>query len=288
MTTDPTTLLPSVKTCPKDCPFLGGRGFIPDILPYYCDKYDQFLGADEGKRTLRCGPCLGQVIATVQQGLSLIEAYTLPLISIPETKEAFVKMNASFQRMFVELVKKTGHQVAIPFGEQASPGILSGLLLKQWKEAQEMAGSPEVKEFKAILGDLAGDLPNMLDKQTQNLLSNLFQVLDSSEKAMLKEVLTNPRQAESFLEQVKGMNKDNSLLKNFRLKLYEYDEDERRRQLMRDRVQTRAQGMEGIDKRQQRDLERQQRQQDRDIQMKEAAEKVHMMQMQKSRGRDGR
>lgn len=248
MTTDPTTLASTQKSCPKDCPFLAGRGFIPDILSYYCDKYDQFLGADEGKRTLRCAQCSGQVIGLLQHGLSLIEAYTLPLISIPDTKEAFLEMNKSFQQMFVELVKKTGRQVSIPMGGQASPAVLSDLLLQEWKEAQELAGSPEVKEFKKIVGDLAGDLPNLLDKQTQNLLSNLFQVLDNSEKAMLKSVLSNAKQAESFLTQVSGMKKDNNLLKNFRASLYEMDDKEKARQLMQERAQTRAQNMQMMQK----------------------------------------
>lgn len=237
MTTDPKTLTSAQKICPKDCPFLGGRTFIPDILPYYCDNYDQFLGADKGKRTLRCGACIGEVFSIANQGLALIEAYTLPLISIPDTKEAFLAMNRPFQSMFVELVKKTGRQVSIPMGEQASPAVLSELLLQEWKDAQELAGSPEVKDFKAILGDLAGDLPNMLDKQTQNLLSNLFQVLDKSEQAMLKGALNNPKQAEVLLDQLSHMKKDNSLLKNFRMALYENDDKEKQRQ-QQERAQT--------------------------------------------------
>lgn len=228
--TNPNDLSSTQKTCPADCPFLSPRNFLPEFLPFYCDKYEEFLGAVPSKKTKRCDVCRRKMLNIQEAGVSLIEAYTAPLISIPETQQAFLEMNGGFQRMFVELLRKVGRQVGLNFGESAGIDVLSDKLLIGWKDAQDLAGSPELKEFKGVLGDLASSSPDLLTRQTQNLLSNLFQVLDKSERMMLKSVLQNPKQVESFLQEFARTPKDMSLLKNFRGLLYDYDKKDRAHQ----------------------------------------------------------
>ena len=80
------------------------------------------------------------------------------------------------------------------------------------------------------MGDLSSISSVLLTRQTQSLLENLFQVLDKSERAMLKGLMSNRGTAEALLEQFKSMPKDNGLLKNFRHMLYENDDLEKRRQ----------------------------------------------------------
>lgn len=229
--TNPNDLSSTHKACPTDCPFLSPRHFLPEFLPFYCDKYEEFLGALPSKKTKRCDQCRRKVLNIEEAGISLIEAYTEPLISIPETQVAFMEMNNGFKRMFVELLRKVGRQIGLNFGESTGYNVLSDKLLSGWKDAQDLAGSPELKEFKSVLGDLASSSPDLLSRQTQNLLSNLFQVLDKSERMMLKSVLQNPKQVESFLQEFAHTPKDMSLLKNFRGILYEYDKKDRQRAL---------------------------------------------------------
>ena len=216
--------------CPKDCPFLADRYFLPDILPFYCDKFEEFLGKTPQNGIARCPICRQITEDIVNRGLGLIEAYTSPMISVPNTKEAFLALPSSMQHMFVEVVKKTGKQIAIPLGVQATPSILMDETLRDFQEAKEWLGSPELKGFKGALGDLSSVAPDLLTRQTQNLLLNLFQVLDKSERAMLKHLMSSRGTAEALLEQFESIPKDMSLLKNFRHMLYENDDLEKRRQ----------------------------------------------------------
>jgi len=233
--TDPNTLPPYQLKCPSDCPFLAGRHFMPDVLPYYCNKFEEFLGAVADTPILRTLQCRLMPEDIVTHGLNLIDAYTLTHLSIPDTKQAFLAMPAPMQQMFVEVVKKTGRQIGIAYGTPMSPDVLMSETLKAFRQAKEWAGSPELKEFKNILGDLTGFAPDLLTRETQNLLTNLFQVLDNSERAMLKGLLSNQSSAEAFLEQFKSIPKDMSLLKNFRHALYEHDDKEKQRRLEQER-----------------------------------------------------
>lgn len=236
---NPNTLPNEQTFCPKDCSFLSERYYIPDSLPYYCDKYEQFLGVDSNGKTARCFLCRMMAEHVVSQGLSFINAYTVAHIDVAGTKEAFLGMDASFQGMFVELIKKTGRQIGIPLGGQAQPAVLTDIVLHEWQEADQWFGSPELKEFRGVLGDLSSISSVLLTRQTQSLLENLFQVLDKSERAMLKGLMSNRGTAEVLLEQFKSMPKDNGLLKNFRHMLYAHDEKERRRQQKEYEQQTR-------------------------------------------------
>lgn len=66
------------------------------------------------------------------------------------------------------------------------------------------------KEIKEFLSAIAKEFPILLDKKTSKLLMNLFLTLDSSEKAQMKELLTNPKTAEILIKfiQVKDGQKD--------------------------------------------------------------------------------
>lgn len=236
---NPNTLPNEQTFCPKACLFLSDRYFIPDSLPHYCDKYEQFLGVDTNGKTARCSVCRMATDHIVSQGLAFINAYTVPHINILDTKEAFLGMDASFQGMFVELIKKTGRQIGIPLGGQAQPAVLTDIVLHEWQEANQWFGSPELKDFRSVLGDLSSGSSALLTRQTQSLLENLFQVLDKSERAMLKGLMSNRGTAEALLEQFKSIPKDNDLLKNFRHMLYRQDEKERRRQQKEYEQQTR-------------------------------------------------
>ena len=229
--TNPNDLLSEQTNCPLDCPFLSGRHFLPDILPHFCDKFDVFLGVDLEGRVARCYPCRLQPENIIEEGLSLISAYTLTHLSIPDTKEAFLQLSPFFQRMFVEVVRKTGRQIAIAYGMQISADTLMAETLKEYKQAKDWLGSPELKEFKGTLTGLGDFSPQLLTRQTKSLLENLFQVLDKSERAMLQNLMGTKGAAEALLEQFKAIPKDMSLLKNFRHMLYEHDDREKQRRL---------------------------------------------------------
>lgn len=229
--TDPKDLFPEQTYCPLDCPFLSGRHYLPNILPNFCDKFDVFLGVDLGGRVARSPACRLQAENIVDEGLSLIGAYTLTHLSIPDTKEAFLKLSPFFQRMFVEVVRKTGCQIAIAYGVEASVDMLVAETLKEYKQAKDWLGSPELKDFKGVLSSLGDFAPDVMTRQTKSLLENLFQVLDKSERAMLKNLMSSKGAAEAFLEQFNAIPKDMSLLKNFRHMLYEHDDREMQRRL---------------------------------------------------------
>jgi hypothetical protein len=228
---NPNDLLSEQTNCPSNCPFLSGRHFLPDILPHFCDKFDVFLGNDSLGRTARCSACRLQSENIVEEGLSLISAYGCTHLSIPDTKEAFLKLSPFFQRMFVEVVRKTGRQIAISYGVSFSVDTLVAEILKEYKQAKDWLGSPELKEFKGILTSLGDFAPEVLTRQTKSLLENLFQVLDKSERAMLKNLMSTKGTAEALLEQFNAIPKDMSLLKNFRHMLYEHDDREKQRHL---------------------------------------------------------
>lgn len=97
------------------------------------------------------------------------------------------------------------------------------------------------KEMKAFLTALASNFPILLDKKTSKLLLNLYLVLDSTEKQLLKDILSNPKTAEVFLSSFKQMGTKPDLLKQVRRKMdnilfekqkQEEQEEIRRRQLL--------------------------------------------------------
>ena len=75
----------------------------------------------------------------------------------------------------------------------------------------------------------------MLDKQTNQLIVNLYLVMDATEQSMLKSILNNPKSLDAFLEKLQRMPRNDSLLKNVRREmtdLYEMQEKEREQILL--------------------------------------------------------
>ena len=113
---------------------------------------------------------------------------------------------------------------------------------KLWQQMKiSFADWKDRKEIKAFLTALAGDFPILLDKKTSKLLLNLYLVLDSTEKQLLKGILSNPQTAEIFLSSFKQMGAKPDLLKQVRRKMdnilfekqkQEEQEEIRRRQLL--------------------------------------------------------
>lgn len=113
---------------------------------------------------------------------------------------------------------------------------------KLWQQMKiSFADWKERKEMKAFLTALAADFPILLDKKTSKLLLNLYLVLDSTEKQIFKDILSNPKSAEVFLSSIKQMGAKPDLLKQVRRKMdnilfdkqkQEEQDEIRRRQLL--------------------------------------------------------
>ena len=220
MTTNPHILPQEILECPKDCPFLGMRTFMPNTLPFYCNQYETFLGATPKQNVRRCAACRGVSDNIVETGLSFIESYIVDHYRIEATKLAFMKLAYGFQKMFVDLVSKTGVQIVLDAGEEGNSDTLSDKLLAARQEVKDRYGSPEAQEFKDLLD--GPDMP-MMSRQTKTLLTNLFLVLDNSEKEMLKSILQNANQVEAFLSSFQKQPQDQDLLANTRALIYDYD-----------------------------------------------------------------
>ena len=218
---NPHTLAPEILGCPSDCPFLASRTFMPQTLPFYCNQYDTFLGTDLSQRPKRSYLCRGIVQNIVEDGLSFIDSYTVDHYRIEETKQAFLKLNTGFQKMFVNLVARTGVQIVLDASDHENPDVFSDKILKARQEMKDKYGSPEAQGFKDMLD--AEGMP-LMTRQTKTLLMNLFLVMDKSEKEMMQNILQNKNQIESFLESFKKQPQDNDLLKNVRALVYEYDQ----------------------------------------------------------------
>ena len=238
MVINPHTLSPEISGCPVDCPFLASRTFIPNTLPFYCNKSDTFLGANPDQTPKRSFQCRGNLQNIVEDGLSFIDSYTVDHYRIEETKRAFLKLNHGFQKMFVDLVAKTGVQIVLDATDHENPDVFADKILKARQEIKDKYGSPEAQGFKDMLD--AEGMP-LMTRQTKTLLMNLFLVMDKSEKEMVKNILQNKNQVESFLDNFKKQPQDNDLLKNVRALVYEYDRKNqlelgRQRALSMDRI----------------------------------------------------
>lgn len=240
MTVNPATLSPDILECPRGCPFLGMRTFIPQTLPFYCNKYEIYLGADQAQRVCRCAQCRGVAQSITETGLSLIASYMIDHFTIEETKRVFLQLDPRFQKMFVDLVSQTGIQIVLGSDDDKKPETLEDKILLARQDWKNRIGSPQAQEFKGILD--ADGMP-LMSRQTKTLLMNLFLVMDASEKDMIKNIMLNPKQAESFLDGFRRQPQDQDLLKNVRSLVYDYDragrDMERRRQ--REREQNREQ-----------------------------------------------
>ena len=220
MVTNPHILDEDIRECPKDCPFLGMRSFIPNTIPFYCNQYDTFLGGTATKKPVRCADCRGIQQNIVETGLAFMDAYPIDHYTLERNKQAFMKLDYGFQKMFVNLVAQTGAQIILDADEEDSPEAFSDKILRARATLKGKYGSPEAQGFKDVLN--ADGMP-LMSRQTKTLLMNLFLVMDNSEKEMMKNILQTREQIESFLESFQHQPQDQDLLKNVRALIYDYD-----------------------------------------------------------------
>lgn len=205
--------------CPTNCPFLEIRSFLPESLPFFCEKYSTYLGMTPAKKVVKCPLCLGVSISISQQGLELLEtAFT----RTPELKKAFLKMYPRDQQKLVDILAQSGIQINWEKQKAVTPVSLLAEVIRLFYEKKKREQSPEVQEFLKLL-EVIGTEGDPMNSSTKTLLSNLFQVLDNSEKGMLLVILENPVRAKAFLEVFSKMPHDQNLLKNFRMLLYDMD-----------------------------------------------------------------
>ncbi len=195
-----------------------------EFLPFYCEYFEQYLGIGDDSLPLRCAECLQKKENYVHAGLAFISGFTSPKISIEDTKEAFLAQKPPFQKMYVEIIKKTGRQIGIYLGEPATPQILSGNLIKSLYDIWKGLDSPEFQEFKDILENADSPFGDVLLTRLENtLLQNLFQALDKSERSVLKGAVESQSLSASFFKEFRSMPKHSNLLKDLRRVLNEYD-----------------------------------------------------------------
>ena len=104
--------------------------------------------------------------------------------------------------------------------EKMTPFLLMRMAQRARLNARRREEAPEVQEFIKLL-DVVGTDGTPLDGMTKTLLSNLFQVIDGSERSMLLAIMENPKNLESFLKSFGKTPHDKDLLRNFRALLYE-------------------------------------------------------------------
>ena len=205
--------------CPTNCPFLSNRSFMPDVLPFYCEKFGTYLGVNGATKVQRCDQCLGVAPNIIQTGLALLDAQFLPRTTISQLKKAFLDMPVPQQQNVVAILSQIGTQLKPSPYDNVTAFWLMRQAQHAWMVAKKRTESPEVQDFIKLLDVVGGDSP--LDGMTKNLLSNLFQVLDASEQAMLIAVMENPMNLKAFLKKMEKTPHDQDLLKNFRALLYE-------------------------------------------------------------------
>jgi len=206
--------------CPVNCPFLTSRAFLPKTMPFYCEKYSTFLGMNVAKRVVKCAACVGKKQNIVEWGLALLEAQFLPQGQINQMKQAFLEMPSASQKTFVSILSQIGCQLVQDPDVNINPFTLMRVAQHAWLAARRREEAPEAQAFMKFL-DVVGGGTDPIDGITKTLLSNLFQVLDGTEKSMLLTVMENPKNLEAFLKSFKNTPRDSDLLRNFRALLYE-------------------------------------------------------------------
>ncbi|MBE6446034.1 MAG: hypothetical protein E7021_01315 [Alphaproteobacteria bacterium] len=203
--------------CPTNCPYLAVRSFLPNTMPFYCTRYENFLGMNTAKRVQKCALCQGHQQDIIQTGLSLLDAQPS---RIADLKQAFLQMKPADQRFLVDVLLKDGFQLHFTPLKKITSVILLTELLRLRHESRQKHTSAETQNFIKLLS-IIGDTGTPMDNTTRTLLSNLFQVIDASEKAMLLSILENPANLKSFLNSFSKIPQDQSMLKNFRALLYD-------------------------------------------------------------------
>ena len=208
--------------CPTNCPYLAVRSFLPNTLPFYCNRYANFLGMTTTRHVQKCALCLGGQQNILNTGLALLDAQPS---RIADLKQAFLQMKPADQRFVVDALSKEGFQVRFtPLKRITSVSLLTEVL-RLHQENQKRQTSEETQKFVQLLNLVGDDTDPPMDGMTRTLLTNLFQVVDASEKGMLLAILENPARLKNFLNQFKSLPQDQNLLKNFRSLLYEADRE---------------------------------------------------------------
>ena len=205
--------------CPTNCPCLEIRSYLPNTIPFYCTKYATYLGMNPAKKVMQCPLCLHKKVNFTELGLELLETNTK---HTAEFKKAFLGLRSGDQQKVVAILAQSGIQPQWPMGRPITPINLLAEVSRLAYEKKKQEQSAEVQEFLKLL-DVMGTDGSPMSPATKTLLSNLFQVLDNSEKGMLVGLLENPARADSFLKAFGNNPKNQSLLKNFRLLLYDLD-----------------------------------------------------------------
>ena len=113
--------------CPVNCPFLALRSFLPNTMPFFCSKYNTFLGISPAQKPVKYPPCRGKQAEIISLGLSLLETQNN---SVSELKAAFLKMLAIDQRRLVDLLSHYGVQLSFDKQSSINPLSLSALVKK--------------------------------------------------------------------------------------------------------------------------------------------------------------
>ena len=206
--------------CAENCPFLEINYFEAiQKIPYHCALFDSFLAFDG--QILRCSECLGQQRSIKEEGLNFINAYHTPSVNRSVTKIGFAKLLPALQTQFVSFLKKFGQPVGIPNSMHLSNEKVQDALIAQLSQSMKdiKNESKETEELKLLLKRAGDDFPEMMDSKVCKFLLNLFAVLDKSEQQMLMQVLRNPHTLAQFLQKLKFMPKDKSLLGSVRLEI---------------------------------------------------------------------
>lgn len=227
--------------CPVNCPFLSLRSFLPNTMPFYCGRYDTYLGFSPAKKVLKCALCRGKTQDIVQVGLSLLETQGK---NSAELKQAFLKMLPPDQKKLVSFLSSFGTQLSF-HTNKITPFLLNTQIQKQMRLRHQYESSQEHLDFVKLL-KLIGESGTPIEGNTQSLLSNLFQVIDRSEKGILLAIMENPAHLKAFLKQFSKIPQDQNMLKNFRSVLYDFDRQMQIQQPQRIQMQHLLNGMNRI------------------------------------------
>ena len=199
--------------CPVNCPFLEIRSYLPNTLPFYCAKYKNYLGMTPTQKVVRCALCQNKPVNVEQSGLELLETVSSHTANL---KKAFLGLRSGDQQKALAILTQSGIQIKWPHNRPITPINFLAEITRLAYEKKKQEQSAEVQEFLNLL-DIIGTDDSPMAPATKTLLSNLFQVLDNSEKGMLLAVLENPERTRTFLKALSKIPHDQNLLKHFRM-----------------------------------------------------------------------
>lgn len=228
--------------CSKNCPYLK-QLTQEHKLPHYCELFQVFLGMDKDN-ILRTSSCLGKQIDTKTTGYNLISAYNGKYINKQKTKWGFLRLGAQLQNRFVHILKKEGTEIGVSNNFPLNAPLITNSLTLQIQDNENPIPHHLAKNrFNILLDKLSDNFPELLNSTNQQLLLNLFMVLDSSEQSMLESILSNPNSNKSFLKTFESMPKTENLLKDLRRQLKgiaprreDEDEIEKRNRLLQQQM----------------------------------------------------